>query len=300
MGSGVEEPCHARGTAPHAGLSVDRPRRRGFVAGMVLGAMVTAAATAALVAAGSLRPPARRVIVPYRPQAVINDASLPVRGLAGARIYDRDAPGVVSISSTGVSQPQSPAEYLKGESPPQGSATGTGFEIDTKGTILTDWHVVANASSISVSFGEHGKSVRARVIGDDPSHDLALLRVPTTGLTLDPLALGDSASIQVGEPVLAIGNPYGYDRTLSNGIISALGRQIQAPNGAIISGAIQTDVPINPGNSGGPLLNERGVVIGINSQIVTSGSAGGSVGISFAIPIDLAKGELPALEHGAG
>jgi S1-C subfamily serine protease len=100
--------------------------------------------------------------------------------------------------------------------------------------------------------------------------------------------------------VLAIGNPFGYDRTLSNGIISALGRQIQAPNGATISGAIQTDVPINPGNSGGPLLNERGEVIGINSQIVTAGSAGGSVGISFAIPIDIAKAELPAIEHRTG
>jgi S1-C subfamily serine protease len=273
---------------------------RGLVASTLGGSAVLALALVGLVVAGGLGSSIQPVTVVREPASVVTDASQRPPELTAGQTYRHDAPGVVSISSVGVSQAQSPAEYLKGESPPQGSATGTGFEIGANGTILTNWHVVANASHIAVTFGEHGKTVTARVIGDDPSDDLALLRLPTAGVTLDPLRFGNSAAVQVGEPVLAIGNPFGYDRTLSNGIISALGRQIQAPNGATISGAIQTDVPINPGNSGGPLLNERGEVIGINSQIVTAGSAGGSVGISFAIPIDIAKAELPAIEHRTG
>jgi putative serine protease PepD len=136
------------------------------------------------------------------------------------------------------------------------------------------------------------------VLGDDPSDDLAMLRIPTGGLTLHPLALGDSSTVQVGDPVLAIGNPFGLTQTLTTGVISALGRRITAPNGVTITGALQTDAPINPGNSGGPLLNEQGEVIGINSQIETSGERGGSVGIAFAVPIDTAKNELAALEKG--
>ena len=170
--------------------------------------------------------------------------------------------------------------------------------INSNGTILTNWHVVENAVKVTVSF-EHSKTVEAKVVGKDPSNDLAVLRVPTEGLTLHPLTLGDSSNVEVGEPVLAIGNPFGLSRTLTTGVISALQRQITAPNGFEIDNVLQTDAPINPGNSGGPLLNAPGEVIGINSQIETGGSGSdGNVGIGFAVPINTAKTELPELEKG--
>jgi len=150
---------------------------------------------------------------------------------------------------------------------------------------------------VTVSF-EHGKAVEAKVIGKDPSNDLAVLRIPTEGMTLHSLKLGDSAKAQVGDPVLAIGNPFGLERTLTTGVVSALQRQITSPNGFTIDNVIQTDAPINPGNSGGPLLNAAGEVIGINSQIETGGSGNGSVGIGFAVPIDTAEHELSQLEKG--
>ncbi len=169
--------------------------------------------------------------------------------------------------------------------------------IDANGTILTNWHVVENAVKVNVSF-EHGKTVEARVVGKDPSNDLAVLRVPTEGITLHPLPLGNSSAAQVGDPVVAIGNPFGLSRTLTTGVISALQRHLTAPNGFTIDNVLQTDAPINPGNSGGPLLNAAGQVIGITSQIETGGSGGGNVGIGFAVPINLAKSELTELEKG--
>jgi S1-C subfamily serine protease len=216
-------------------------------------------------------------------------------GLTPHQIYVKDAPGVAYITSTIVRQTESPFGF-GGESQ-QGQATGSGFTINTDGTILTNYHVVENAVKVSVSF-EHGKTVEAKVIGKDPSNDLAVLRIPTEGLTLHPLTLGDSGKAQVGDPVLAIGNPFGLDRTLTTGVVSALQREITSPNGFRIDNVLQTDAPINPGNSGGPLLNEAGEVIGINSQIETGGSGGGSVGIGFAVPINTAKTELSQLEKG--
>src|SRR5205085_5326632 len=132
----------------------------------------------------------------------------------------------------------------------------------------------------------------------DPSNDLAVLRVQPDGLALKPLLLGNSAGVQVGDPVLAIGDPFNQERTLPTGVISALQRQIQAPNGFTINNVLQTDAPINPGNSGGPLLDAAGRVIGINSQIETGSSGGGSVGIGFAVPINTAKSEIAQLEKG--
>ncbi len=211
-------------------------------------------------------------------------------------IYERTAPGVVYVTSNIVRQTASPFGF--GESQQQGTATGSGFVINSNGTILTNWHVVENAVKVTVSF-EHSKTVNAQVIGKDPSNDLAVLRVPTEGLTLHPLSLGNSSTAQVGDPVLAIGNPFGLSRTLTTGVISALQRHITAPNGFEIDNVLQTDAPINPGNSGGPLLNAAGQVIGINSQIETGGSGSdGSVGIGFAVPINTAKSELPELEKG--
>ncbi|HEY3829557.1 MAG TPA: trypsin-like peptidase domain-containing protein [Solirubrobacteraceae bacterium] len=212
-------------------------------------------------------------------------------------IYERTAPGVVYVTSNIVKQTASPFGF--GESEQQGTATGSGFVVNSNGTILTNWHVVENAVKVTVTF-EHSKTVNAEVIGKDPSNDLAVLRIPTEGLTLHPLTLGDSSHAEVGEPVLAIGNPFGLSRTLTTGIISALQRHITAPNGFEIFNILQTDAPINPGNSGGPLLNAVGEVIGINSQIETGGSGSdGSVGIGFAVPINTAKSELPELEKGA-
>jgi putative serine protease PepD len=217
-------------------------------------------------------------------------------GLTPHQIYVKDAPGVAYVTSTIVRQTESPFSF--GESQQQqGTATGSGFVINNDGTILTNYHVVENAVKVTVSF-EHGKTVEAKVIGKDPSNDLAVLRIPTEGVTLHPLALGDSSKAQVGDPVLAIGNPFGLDRTLTTGVVSALQRQITSPNGFQIDNVLQTDAPINPGNSGGPLLNAAGEVIGINSQIETGGSGGGSVGIGFAVPIDTAKNELSQLEKG--
>jgi S1-C subfamily serine protease len=217
-------------------------------------------------------------------------------GLTPHEVYVKDAPGVAFVTSTIVQKSESP--FLFGESQREGTATGSGIVIDRNGTILTNYHVVENAIKVTVSF-EKGKAVEAQVIGKDPSNDLAVLRIPTDGLTLHPLALGDSSKVQVGDPVYAIGNPFDLQRTLTTGVISALQRQIVAPNGFAIDNVLQTDASINPGNSGGPLLDATGRVIGINSQIETGGSGSGSVGIGFAVPINTAKTEIPQLEHGA-
>ncbi|HEX3390991.1 MAG TPA: trypsin-like peptidase domain-containing protein [Solirubrobacteraceae bacterium] len=225
-----------------------------------------------------------------------SNASQQSRGLTPHQIYERTAPGVAYVTSTIVRQSESPFGFGEGQTQ-QGTATGSGFVINKDGTILTNYHVVENAVKVTVSF-EHGKAVEAKVIGKDPSNDLAVLRIPTEGVTLHPLTLGDSSKAQVGDPVLAIGNPFGLERTLTTGVVSALQRQITSPNGFTISNVIQTDAPINPGNSGGPLLNGAGEVIGINSQIETGGSGGGSVGIGFAVPIDTAERELSQLEKG--
>src|SRR5205823_8270924 len=159
-------------------------------------------------------------------------------------------------------------------------------------------HVVDGAQKIEVTLGNTDASqpVSAQVVGKDPSTDVALLKVNAPASDLHPLQLGDSSQVQVGDPVVAIGNPFGLDRTATAGIVSALQRQIKAPNGFSIDNVIQTDAAINPGNSGGPLLDAAGRVVGINSQIATGGSGSGSVGIGFAIPINTAKSVIPQLK----
>jgi S1-C subfamily serine protease len=229
--------------------------------------------------------------------ATPTNASHQIVGLTPHEVYVRDAPGVAFVTSTVVQKSESPFNLFGQESQRQGQATGSGIVIDANGTILTNYHVVENAVKVTVSF-EKGKSVEAQVVGKDPSNDLAVLRIPTDGLTVHPLTLGDSSTAQVGDPVYAIGNPFDLERTLTTGVISALQRQITAPNGFTIDNVLQTDAPINPGNSGGPLLNAEGEVIGINSQIETGGSGGGSVGIGFAVPINVAKSEISQLEKG--
>jgi S1-C subfamily serine protease len=206
------------------------------------------------------------------------------RGLSVADIYRRDAPGVVYISANIVRRTDNGSGFPQEQ---EGQATGSGFVIDSDGYILTNDHVVAGADKIAVSF-EDKQIVSAKLVGEDPDNDLALLKVSPEGLKLAPLTLGDSSRIEVGDPVMAIGNPYGYDRTLTTGVVSALQRRLTAPNGFAIDHVIQTDASINPGNSGGPLLDAAGRVIGINSQIATS-ETGGNTGIGFAVPVNTAK-----------
>jgi putative serine protease PepD len=178
-------------------------------------------------------------------------------------------------------------------------ATGTGFVIDTGGTIVTNAHVVGAADHAQVRLDDNATPIDAQVLGTDASSDLAVLRVDSSKTAhLRPLALGDSDSVQVGDLAVAIGYPLGLDRTATAGIVSGVGRAIQAPNGFSIDKVIQTDAPINPGNSGGPLLDSAGRVIGVNSQIATAGSGGGNVGIGFAVPSNTVRSVVPRLEKG--
>jgi S1-C subfamily serine protease len=209
------------------------------------------------------------------------------KALTVNQIYTEDAPGVVFI--TAEQKPQTSPVNPFGQSQ-GGTATGSGFVIDNDGHILTNNHVVANSDNITVRVGgEDGQTFNADVVGTDPSTDIAVLKVDSGGDQLKPLELGSSSSVKVGDPVVAIGNPFGLDRTATAGIVSAVQRQIDAPNGFTITNAIQTDAPINPGNSGGPLLDSEGRVIGINSQIESGGQSEGNVGIGFAVPIDTAR-----------
>jgi S1-C subfamily serine protease len=221
-------------------------------------------------------------------------ASAQARGQLSAReIYQRDAPGVVYVTATVIEQSQSPFQLFPTTS--KGVNTGSGFVINTNGTILTNAHVISGAVKITVAFANN-QTVTAMVIGKDPDDDLALLKVNPDGLALVPLPLGDSSTVQVGDPTYAIGNPFGLPRSLTTGVVSALQRSIQAPNNFEIDNVIQTDAPLNPGNSGGPLINAQGQVIGINSQIQTGTSGNGSVGIGFAIPINTALAVIPQIE----
>jgi putative serine protease PepD len=272
--------------------------KRMFVIPFVSALIGAGVVVAVVAAAGGLGASQKTVtVVQPAPLAPSNSSSKgSSSGLTPHQIYVRTAPGVVFITSTIVRQTESPFGFFRGEGEQQGQATGSGIVIDGKGTILTNWHVVEDAVKVTVSF-ENNQTVEAKVVGTDPSNDLALLHVSAEGTKLHPIPLGDSSKAQVGDPVLAIGNPYGFARTLTTGVVSALQRQITAPNGFTIDNIIQTDAPINPGNSGGPLLNAAGQVIGINSQI-ESGNGGGSVGIGFAVPINTAKQHLPQLEKG--
>ena len=229
-------------------------------------------------------------------QSLARPASNPSddEGLTVTEIYDRDGPGVVFIQAEVQSQAETPFGLPDDNS---GVATGSGFVLDKDGYILTNAHVVEGAEQAGVRFTEESDLVEAEVVGSDLSTDLAVLKVdPDDAPKLTPLALGDSGKLSVGDPVIAIGNPFGYSRTVTTGIVSALQRQISAPNNFQIDDVIQTDASINPGNSGGPLIDARGEVVGINSQIATGG-ANGSVGIGFAVPVNTAKKIVPQLKE---
>jgi len=214
--------------------------------------------------------------------SVANDPVKPSKGQSlAAAIYEKVSPAVVSIRTS--------------------VGSGTGFLIDGKGTLVTNAHVVDTAKTVTVQFGSDGKTIKGTVTGTDPSVDLAVVKIPTSAVPsgTKPLGLADSRTVNVGDDVIAIGNPFGLDRTETQGIISAIGRDIQAPNHYSISDALQTDAAINPGNSGGPLLNTAGDVIGVNSQIETGGGgSNGNVGIGFAVPSNDVRQVAPALAKG--
>jgi putative serine protease PepD len=207
-------------------------------------------------------------------------APAPTGRTAIGTIYARASPAVVSVRTRG--------------------STGTGFLFDRDGTLVTNAHVVGRSRQVAVRFGPNGHSIDASVLGTDPSSDLAVLKIAVSDTpNVDPLTLADSSRVKIGDTAVAIGNPFGLDRTATAGIISGLGRHIRAPNGVEIDQVIQTDAPINPGNSGGPLLDVRARVIGVNSQIATSGQTGnGNVGIGFAVPANTVRQVVPRLKQG--
>jgi putative serine protease PepD len=200
-------------------------------------------------------------------------------------VYEKVADGVVNITSTAMQ-----LDFFFNAFPTQGS--GSGSIIDTKGHILTNHHVVADAQKLEVTLAD-GSKWPAKLVGSDPDNDLAVIKIDASREKLKVISMGDSRNLRIGQKVLAIGNPFGLQRTLTTGIISSLGRTIRSAVGTLIEDVIQTDAAINPGNSGGPLLNSDGEIIGINSAIISP--SGGNVGIGFAIPVNTAKRVVPEL-----
>lgn len=197
-------------------------------------------------------------------------------------LYERVGPSVVHITTRVVTM-----DFFFG--PAASEDTGSGFVYDKEGHIITNYHVIQNAESIEVGLSD-ALTVPARVVGVDPPNDLAVLKVDVPPEQLFPLELGSSADLRVGERAIAIGNPFGLDRTLTTGVISALGRPLRTENNVTIFNVIQTDAAINPGNSGGPLLDSRGRVIGVNTAVKA-----GAQGIGFAVPVDTVERVVPAL-----
>src|SRR5829696_5531569 len=261
----------------------------------VLGGLIVLVIGAVLIATDVIDTGDTKTVVRETPTTQPTAASTGTAGRSVRDIYKQEGRGVVFIQSDGVTT-ESGSPF---GTPEQGTATGSGFVVDDEGTVVTNAHVVEGADSVQVRFDENGEFVPAEVKGVDTSTDIAVLKIDPSDVSgeLTPIPLGDSSKTQVGDSVIAIGNPFGYSRTVTTGIVSGLQREIQAPNGFTIPDVIQTDASINPGNSGGPLLDANGRVIGINSQIATGGGQG-SVGIGFAVPINTAKRLLPDLKAG--
>ena len=226
--------------------------------------------------------------------------SFKTSGLTPQQVYEQNVGSVVEIQST-----FSGGYDMWGQPTGDQQGIGTGFVVSESGDILTNAHVVSEngvtASSVTVVFkdgSDQGTQIPATIVGSDESTDVALLRIdPSQAPALTPVKLGDSSQVAVGEEVVAIGNPLGLDFSLSSGVVSATDRELQSPNGATITGGIQTDAAINPGNSGGPLFNAQGEVIGINEQIASQ--AGGNEGIGFAVPINTAVSVMQQMQDGA-
>jgi S1-C subfamily serine protease len=264
-----------------------------LLAAAVLGGGVALGLAAATGSLGGDTTTTIREAAPLQAQAA---ASQKGTGLSVNEIYRRAAPAVVQITSTSAPVTQVDPFFGFRTEQPGRQALGSGFVIDKSGHIVTNYHVVEGADEIEVSFSNQ-KTYDADLVGTDPSTDLAVLQVDVSSRALTPLPLADSDDVTVGDPVVAIGNPFGLDRTATAGIVSALQRAVTAPDGRPIDHVIQTDAPINQGNSGGPLLNAAGEVIGVNSQI-SNPSGGGNVGIGFAVPSNTVKDVAAQLIRG--
>jgi putative serine protease PepD len=280
-----EAPTVVRATpAAQTTIGDDRERPgigRGRIA--ALAAVTVLAVGGGAFAAGTLldKDDSKGIARPAALPAVSSKPITPARGQtrAGA-IYAQDSPAVVSIKT--------------------GGGSGTGFLIDGDGTLVTNDHVVGTSQNVQVKFGTEGRTIRGEVKGVDASSDLAVVHIDASAVPggVKPLQFADSTGVSVGDVAIAIGNPFGLDRTVTEGIVSSLGRTLTAPNGFQIDGVIQTDAAINPGNSGGPLLDDGGKVIGVNSQIATNGLSAGNVGIGFAVPSNTVRQVLPGLKLG--
>lgn len=202
------------------------------------------------------------------------------------QVYQKTKDGVVNISSVVI-------QYDFFLNPVPGEGVGSGSIIDTKGHILTNNHVIRNAQQLDVTLAD-GRKFKAKLVGSEPSLDLAMIKIEPKGAPLKPLTLGNSRDLHIGDKVLAIGNPFGLDQTLTTGIISFIGRDLRVGKDLVIENMIQTDASINPGNSGGPLLDSNGNIIGINTAIFSP--TGSSVGVGFALPVDQVKNVLKKLK----
>jgi S1-C subfamily serine protease len=270
-----------------------------LASGAVVAAAVLGGGTALGLAAatGSLGGTTTTTIRESAPvQADVVRGSATRQGLSVGEIYRRSSSAVVQITSTTAPRTEVDPFFGQRTEQPAQQALGSGFVIDKSGHIVTNYHVVEGAQQVEVSFSNQDTH-KATIVGTDPSTDLAVLRVDVSSRALTPLALADSDDVKVGDPVVAIGNPFGLDRTVTAGIVSALQRNVTSPNGSNIDHVIQTDAPINPGNSGGPLLDAEGEVIGVNSQI-SSPNGGGNVGIGFAVPSNTVKDVAAQLIRG--
>jgi putative serine protease PepD len=245
---------------------------------VMIGALAVGAVVVVLAVSGALpkKVEQRTTTVPAPQATTTSPASLKTAPTSVADIYQRVSPSVAFISA--------------------GNASGSGFVVDTAGHIVTNDHVVENANRYTVRFGEKDNPIPAKLVGKDPSSDLAVLSIDPSKVEggVKPLQLASSKGLRPGDATIAIGSPFGLEGTVTTGIISALGREIEAPNGFSIPGAVQTDAAINPGNSGGPLLDADGQVIGVNSQIASQGG-GGNTGVGFAVPVDSVRNVVPKL-----
>ena len=267
------------------------PGRRTIAAAVAAAALLGGAAGGGVVAVTGGDPAATSTVVQPAASAAGDTSSA---ALDSSAVFASVSPGVVEIAASGVRSTQ-PGPFGQGSAP--STATGSGFVVDDEGHIVTAAHVVDGASTVKVTFSD-GTTRTATVTGKDDATDVAVLKFNPSGLNLHPLELGSSASLGVGDALAAIGSPFGYEESLSTGIVSGLDRTIQAPNGFTVSHAVQTDAAMNPGNSGGPIVDSSGRVIGIADQIATDGSAEQSSGVGFAVPIDLVKSELADLQAG--
>lgn len=271
-----------------------KPLSSGIVGGLVVAVFGWLAIATGLVEADTTQAPAQASVTPAPP---LSTPAAEGDALSAGEVYQMAGPATAYIEAnrSAASAPGSPFPTE------QGAASGSGFLVDEGGHILTNAHVVDGSNDVTVKLGQDGSELDAKVVGSDLSTDVAVLQVDASKVDASPLELADSERVNVGDAVVAIGNPFGLDNTVTTGIISAVHREISAPDGKFtISDALQTDAAINPGNSGGPLINTAGEVVGINSQIATGGGGEGNVGVGFDVPINTAKDVLQQiLEDGS-